>query len=130
MPANRRALPELFILKPVSFTAATPSNIRLLSLRSTYVPGETRSPGIALPTQILKEGHETLRVAIRKWSKEHRVDHAENGGGGADAERQSEDGHDREARASKQRSYSVAHVIANVVDGYAGHDRRPFYFPR
>ena len=54
---------------------------------------------------------EAVRFGIRQRTEQHRVDHAEDRGGGADAEGQSEDGGDGEARVADQGAAGKAKII-------------------
>ena len=62
----------------------------------------------------LVDAHE--RVRLRKWQRaqQHAVDHAEHRAGGADAERQGEDGHHRERGILGQLAHAVACVAQDI----------------
>ena len=71
-----------------------------------------------------------LRVAVgdpdqpiglgeRQRPQEQRVDDAEDGGAGADAEPGDEDGERREAGVAPQRADGVAQILKEVVEGHA-----------
>jgi EAL domain-containing protein (putative c-di-GMP-specific phosphodiesterase class I) len=59
----------------------------------------------------LPHGHEALDVGERQRPQQRRVDHAEHGGVGADAERERQDGNGREPGRAAPRAGRVAEVV-------------------
>jgi len=55
-------------------------------------------------------------VRVRQRPQQHAAGHAEHGRAGADAERQRDDRHDREARAAAQDAERVADVVQQVLE--------------
>ena len=64
--------------------------------------------------QELVHAHELVGMRIGERTEEHAVDDAEDGAAGADAERQRQDGHDREARGPGELTDGVARVAHEV----------------
>ena len=56
-------------------------------------------------------------LRVRQRPQQHAVHDAEHGGGGADAEGEREDGHDRERGSAPQGARRVAEVAKEVLDG-------------
>ena len=65
------------------------------------------------------DGSEALRAAIRKRVKNTVVHHAENNGGSADAEREGENGHRREARFFSQLPDGKAEIGEDAMHTFA-----------
>ena len=61
--------------------------------------------------QVLPDEHEPIGVRVRQRPQQHGVHHAENGGAGANAERERDDGRDAERRHLPQRPRRVAEVV-------------------
>ncbi len=62
---------------------------------------EARHPGKRRLRRHVKDAHQPIRLVERQRSQQHRVDDAEDGGVGADAERQDRDDGDRERRRAQ-----------------------------
>ena len=59
--------------------------------------------------------HQASWIAKREWAQQHRIDHAENGGTGADAEAGDEDGKRSESGIAPHAAKGVAQVLRQVV---------------
>ena len=59
--------------------------------------------------------HELFGMRIRQWLEQRRVDHAEDGGVGADAERERDHGDSSEAGGLGERAESEAHVAPKFL---------------
>jgi hypothetical protein len=57
------------------------------------------------------EEHEPVRLLVGKRAQQHRVDHAEDRGVGADAQGQGQDGHGGESGAARQHASPVTDVL-------------------
>ena len=62
----------------------------------------------------LVDAHQRFRLGERQRPEQHAIDHAEHRAGGADAERQCEDGHDREPGTLRQLTHAVVRVAQNI----------------
>ena len=58
-----------------------------------------------------EDAHQPVGVGVGELAQEHRVDHAEDGGGGADSERQAEHGRGGEAGIPGQHAQAVAEIL-------------------
>jgi hypothetical protein len=58
-----------------------------------------------------RDRHDPLGMRVGQRSQQHRIDHGEDGGVGADAERQGSHGHNGERRLPPQRTPGVAEVL-------------------
>jgi len=56
-----------------------------------------------------------LKIEIGQRLQQHRVDDAEHGGVGADAEGEGQDSHRREARRSAQRPHGISQITARIL---------------
>jgi hypothetical protein len=65
-----------------------------------------------VPTRV--DPDEAVRIGVRQRVEEHRFDDAEHGRVGADAQRERQDGEQREERGTPRRSYGKAHVLPQV----------------
>jgi hypothetical protein len=77
---------------------------------------EALSVDAALTRRLEIELHELLRIADRKPPQHQRVDQTEDGGVGADAEREREDDYQGEARCLGEQAQRVAHVAEDRVE--------------
>ena len=74
--------------------------------------------------RVLTQADQPLGLVERQRLQQHAVDHAEDRGGGADAERQRQDGRGREGGLLPERARGVAQVlpeIAQQVSGWIAH---------
>jgi hypothetical protein len=67
-------------------------------------------PAAARETRHVKQPHEPIGLVDRQWPQQHRVDDAEDGGVGADAEREHGDDRDGESRRAEQHAERVAKI--------------------
>ena len=61
-------------------------------------------------------GDEPVGVRVRKRRQEHRIDNAEDGGVGADAEREREDGREGEGGSATKAAQRVRHIAEGLID--------------
>src|SRR5204862_825792 len=66
--------------------------------------------------KVVDEPHQPVRVLVWEGSKQHGVDDAENGGVGADTEREGQDRGGREHRRAGQLPNRIGRVLTKVVD--------------
>jgi hypothetical protein len=64
----------------------------------------------------MREENELLRIFNGKIAEQHRIDDREDGGVGADAEGEGEDGYSREARGFAQHAEGVAQILGQDFD--------------
>ena len=64
---------------------------------------------------VFTEHGDAVGVRVRQWSQQHRVDDAEDGGVCADAERESEDGDDCEARIFPEHAQRETNVLHRLL---------------
>ncbi len=76
--------------------------------------GETADVVVGDPDQ-------ALRVVERERAEQQSVDHAENGGAGADAEADDENGEGSESGIAAQGAEGIAQVLQDAVGGGQGH---------
>src|SRR5262245_6180210 len=92
-----------------------------VSLAPFYeVGGGDNAPHLAAADVGFPDRHDAIGIAIRQWLQHHAANHAEDGGGGPDAQRQSDDGRDGEARRANERAGGETEVL----DETANHDRQ------
>ena len=65
---------------------------------------------------VLLDGDKALGIGVGKRAQQHAVDDAEDGGVGADAERESEYGDDGESRRFSQHSQRVAKIAEEILE--------------
>lgn len=62
------------------------------------------------------ERHELVGTLDRQWPQQHRVDQAEDGGVGAGAERQRDDGHGGKAALPAEHAQGVSQILERRLD--------------
>ena len=75
------------------------------------IPDGDELLGDAGPAVAVLEEHQPIRVGIGQRPEQRRVDHREDGDVGADAERQREDGGERESRLADEQPQGVTDVM-------------------
>ena len=70
------------------------------------------------------EIHQLVGLWISERPQDHAIDDREDGGIGADAERQGQDGDERERRRAQQAADGVAKILAKIINGHALFDER------
>jgi hypothetical protein len=66
--------------------------------------------------QIVFEAHQFAGVWVRQWAQQRRIDHTEDGSGGADAERNGGDRNERETGGAHQHAHCVAQIEEQVFE--------------
>ena len=66
--------------------------------------------------------HQSAGLLERKRAEQQRIDHAEDGAVGADAERERDDGDQREAGILQQRAQAVAQVLPECVHRFTSEE--------
>ena len=67
--------------------------------------------------------HDFFRIGIRQRTKQHAIDHAEDGGRAGDAEREGDERRESEARIFQQHPEAVAKIVEERVHDYSDAER-------
>jgi hypothetical protein len=78
-----------------------------------------RHPRLVPAAPAAPDHHAPVRLAPRKRRQQRGADHAEDGGGRAEAEAEREDGDEGEARLPRERAQAVTDVLDQLVHGRA-----------
>jgi hypothetical protein len=109
---GRAAAAELEVDVPIR---SEPLERLLIALEIQQVGRRDRETGNGSPLARLEEHDKPIGIAEEKWPDQHRIDDAENGGGGSDAEPDHEHDHEGELRAARQTSEAPPPIDPELV---------------